>query len=269
MKKKFNGKRVRKQRLQFISWAICGRSLNPIFLNACHVDGKNVNFKGCNRSHKRVFREFGSTTDVDPIFTDSLLKKKIPGTFFAHRHGGLKMFTHGYPDTLSTQGGSARAGYDHWRADYFGTRGLNWKDRIEAVRHFSSWFVDNGITHLVADCSDPIRKKVAVKILWEEFGLKMLVSARDYEEGYPPHSPYFSTLDNGIFPHMSKWISDMACLELKKGLRQTAEFILWRCAKTVVRRISTQNKTRSCFGNLCKLLKVFRDRKGRACGMVL
>ena len=262
---------MRKQRLAFIKWALNGGSLNRKFLNACHVDGKNVNFKGCNRSHKRVFREFGSTKDVNPIFSDSLLKKKIPCTFFAHRHGGLKMFAHGFPDTLSTQGGSERAGYDHWRADYFGNRGLNWQDRIEAVRHIASlgWFDDNDITYLVADCSDPIRKPTAVKILYDEFGLIMLESGREYVGGYPPHSPYFSTLDNGIFPHMSKWISDMACLELKKGLHQTAEFILWRCAKTVLRRASTQDRTRSCWKNLCKLLKVFRDRQGRACGMCL
>merc|ERR1712167_539047 len=103
--------------------------------------------------------------------------------------------------------------------------------------------------------------KAAVKQL-KQWGLTMIPTANTHHGGYPPHTPYFSVLDNGAFPDWSNWVSTEALRQVKLGLRETAEYTLWRVAKTITRRVSTQKRTKICWTRLHGVLKKYHEGKG-------
>ena len=271
-KRSWNTRRVRKQRRQYLAYVLVGPNkdrIRKIVWNAAVIDGKNVNLRGCSRNHKRVFRRKGSLKEITSICQDKLLKINLPFTFFSHpSEGGFFGFAHGLPGIVGRQGGTPRHGYKTFRKSVKGDKQCSWKDRIEAVRAAKPWLDARGVTHLLADVGDPIRAEEAVKPL-KDLGYEMLPSCKTHVGGYPTHTPYFSTLDSGIFPHYSKWVSEKCFEELKKKTRETEEHILWRVAMNVIRRKSCQDKMQACYANYGSVLKAIWDANGAARGKVM
>merc|ERR1712167_256711 len=138
------------KRYAFTKFVLVGRKRCKVwrtFFNALILDGKNVNLKGCMRSHKRVYRQFGSDKDVPSIASDKLVKINIPATFMACRTGGLRCMFHGVERTLGNQS-KKRKGYKHFDKKVSGEKQCSYLDRLEALRRHKKWLKQHRITHV-------------------------------------------------------------------------------------------------------------------------